>query len=84
MVKNNSTISTKQKLSFFWIFAIVNYIFCDVFTLFHSESLAQLLTGEMGGMLINESFLLGFAILMELPMMMILLILCSFPISPIV
>jgi len=40
MVKNNSTISTKQKLSFFWIFAIVNYIFCDVFTLFHSESLA--------------------------------------------
>ena len=73
MVKNYSTISTKQKLSFFWIFAIVNYIFCDVFTLFHSESLAQLLTGEMGGMLINESFLLGFAILMELPMMMILL-----------
>ena len=51
----------------------MNYIFCDVFTLFHSESLKQLMTGEMGGMEINQSFLLSFSILMEMPMVMIVL-----------
>ena len=39
-----------------WIFVTLNYIFCDVFTLFHSESLKQLMTGEMGGMEINQGF----------------------------
>ena len=56
-----------------WIFVTVNYIFCDIFTLFHSESLKQLMTGEMGGMKINQSFLLSFSILMEMPMVMIVL-----------
>ena len=56
-----------------WIFVTVNYIFCDVFTLFHSESLKQLMTGEMGGMKINQEFLLAFSFLMEMPMMMIVL-----------
>ena len=49
-----------------WIFVTLNYIFCDVFTLFHSESLKQLMTGEMGGMEINQEFLLAFSFLMEL------------------
>ena len=56
-----------------WIFVTVNYIFCDIFTLFHSESLKQLMTGEMGGMKLNQSFLLSFSILMEMPMVMIVL-----------
>tara|TARA_Y100000816_G_C25702579_1_gene371144 strand:- start:94 stop:408 length:315 start_codon:yes stop_codon:yes gene_type:complete len=44
-----------------------------VFTLFYSESLKQLITGEMGGMEINQEFLLAFSFLMELPMVMIVL-----------
>lgn len=65
-------MSTPAKLSLLWIFLTVNYIFCDVFTLFHGPTLSKLLTGTMDGMEINEQFLLGFGILMELPMLMIL------------
>ena len=63
----------KVLLSILWLFVIVNYMFCDIFTLFHSESLKQLMTGEMGGMNITQVFLLGFAILMEMVMVMIVL-----------
>ena len=63
----------KVLLSTLWLFATVNYIFCDIFTLFHSESLKQLMSGEMGGMIISQTFLLGFAILMEIVMIMIVL-----------
>ena len=63
----------KILLSTLWLFATVNYMFCDIFTLFHSESLKQLMTGEMGGMIISQTFLLGFAILMEIVMVMIVL-----------
>ena len=63
----------KVLLSILWLFATVNYMFCDIFTLFHSESLKQLMSGEMGGMIISQTFLLGFAILMEIVMVMIIL-----------
>ena len=63
----------KILLSTLWLFATVNYMFCDIFTLFHSESLKQLMSGEMGGMIISQTFLLGFAILMEIVMVMIIL-----------
>ena len=63
----------KVLLSTLWLFATLNYMFCDIFTLFHSESLKQLMTGEMGGMIISQTFLLGFAILMEIVMIMIVL-----------
>ena len=66
-------MNKKVLFSTLWIFVTVNYIFCDVFTLFHSESLKQLMTGEMDGMKINQSFLLSFSILMEMPMVMIVL-----------
>ena len=66
-------MNKKVLFSTLWIFVTMNYIFCDVFTLFHSESLKQLMTGEMGGMEINQSFLLSFSILMEMPMVMIVL-----------
>ena len=63
----------KVLLSTLWLFVTVNYMFCDIFTLFHSESLKQLMSGEMGGMIISQAFLLGFAILMEIVMVMIVL-----------
>jgi len=66
-------MNKKVLFSTLWIFVTMNYIFCDVFTLFHSESLKQLMTGEMGGMEINQEFLLAFSFLMEMPMMMIVL-----------
>lgn len=63
----------KTLLSMLWVFLTVNYIFCDVFTLHHAESLQSFLTGEAGGMKITEEFLLYFAFIMQIPMIMILL-----------
>lgn len=66
-------LNTKQLLSTLWIFLTVNYLFCDVFSLYYSEFLKQLLTGEIEGILFTEKFLLSFAIIMEIPMIMIVL-----------
>lgn len=63
----------KSHLSTLWIFLTVNYIFCDVFTLMHAADLQQLLTGKVGNMEVTQEFLLSFAIIMEIPMLMILL-----------
>ncbi|GAA5214675.1 DUF6326 family protein [Corallincola platygyrae] len=63
----------KQLLSVLWIFLTVNYIYCDVFTLHDADSLQAFLTGEAGGMKITEEFLLYFAIIMQIPMIMIVL-----------
>ena len=66
-------ITIKDKLFTLWIFVTVNYIFCDIFTLFYSENLKQLMSGAMGGMDITETFLFAFSVIMELPMLMIVL-----------
>ncbi|WP_397447103.1 DUF6326 family protein [Polaribacter sp. R77954] len=67
MKKNN------YLLSLLWVFLTVNYIFCDVFSLYHSKFLNELLTGTIDGIEFTESFLLGFSIIMEIPMLMIIL-----------
>ncbi len=66
-------LTTPILLSTLWIFLTVNYIFCDVFTLFYAPNLQQFLTGFAGGMELTQGFLLTFAIIMELAMLMILL-----------
>ena len=63
----------KKVLSILWIFATVNYLFCDVLTLMNSEDLKQILTGTVGSLEMTPNFLLGAAVYMEIPMAMILL-----------
>lgn len=65
-------LTARDKLQLIWIFLFLNFIFCDVFTLFHAPTLNQLLTGTIDGMAMSEPFLLVFAILMELGMVMVL------------
>lgn len=63
---------TRDKLSLLWVFLFLNFIFCDVFTLFYAPTLNQLLTGVVDGMAMSQPFLLGFAVLMEIGMVMVL------------
>ena len=63
----------KVLFSTLWVFVTVNYIFCDVFTLFHAPDLNQFLTGHSGGMELTQSFLLTSAIIMEFAIVMIVL-----------
>ena len=63
----------KVRLSTLWLFALVNYLYCDVVTLCDPLFLRQLLTGTAGGFQFTQGFLLASAVLMEIPMAMILL-----------
>jgi hypothetical protein len=64
---------TETILSTMWIFVSLNYLYCDVFTLFHAKTLNQLLTGTIDRIEITESFLLSFSIVMELVIAMVVL-----------
>ena len=63
----------KILLSTLWIFAILNYLYCDIMGLMDVNLLKQYLIGSVNGMEMNENFLLGAAILMEIPIAMVLL-----------
>lgn len=69
----NKKYDRKILLSTLWIFAILNYLYCDILGIMDVNLLKQYLTGQVGGMTINEGFLLGAAILMEIPIAMVLL-----------
>lgn len=63
----------KVLLSTLWIFAILNYLYCDIMGLMDVNLLKQYLTGIVNGMEMNENLLMGAAILMEIPIAMVLL-----------
>lgn len=69
----NITKNRKVILSALWIFATLNYLYCDVLGLMDSVLLNQYLAGEVNGMTVDQNFLLAGAILMEIPIAMVLL-----------
>ena len=66
-------MSMQVKLSTLWIFVMFNYLYADVMALMDPVLLNQFLTGTIDGLTINEVFLLGAAVLMEIPVAMVLL-----------
>lgn len=73
MIKKTAGIDMKVKLSTLWIFAILNYLYCDILGLMDSQLLKQFITGNVGGLQVTQEFLLGASILMEIPIVMVLL-----------
>ena len=71
--KTKAKIEPKMLLSTLWTFLVVNYIYCDVFTHTNPEDLKMILNGGSGDIRITPIFLLYFAVVMELPMLMIIL-----------
>jgi hypothetical protein len=63
----------KSKLSILWIFAALNYLYCDVISLMDPELLPHYLAGNINGLELTPGFLLGAAILIEIPISMVLL-----------
>ena len=68
-----ATADRGARLSLLWVFAIHNYLYCDVLGLMDPESLKQYLNGEVGGIEVSQTFLLSAGILMEIPIAMVLL-----------
>jgi hypothetical protein len=46
-------------LSILWVFLTLNYIYCDVLALMDRDYLAEVLTGNVGGIEMTRGFLLG-------------------------
>jgi len=72
MTTGNS-FDMKARLSTLWLFATLNYLYCDVVTLMTPDKLSQFLAGSVNGMQISQGFLLGASILVEIPIAMVLL-----------
>jgi hypothetical protein len=68
-----SRTDLRTPLSTLWIFVMFNYLYCDIVSLMDSELLTQYLTGNVGGLDLTPQFLLGAAVLMEIPISMIVL-----------
>jgi hypothetical protein len=72
-IETDKSNDRRPILSTLWIFVTLNYLYCDVMSLMDPPILKQYLSGTVNRMSINGSFLLGAAILMEIPIGMVIL-----------
>jgi len=72
---NNQAAALDRKilLSTLWIFAMFNYLYCDVAQGMDANFLKQYISGTVNGMQFTEATLLAAGILMEIPIIMVLL-----------
>lgn len=66
-------MNMKSRLSTLWIFATLNYLYCDVVTLMDRNLLRQFMAGNIGSIAVSQGFLLGASVLVEIPIAMVLL-----------
>jgi len=71
--KTTAMQDMQARVSTLWIFAMFNYLYCDVMSLMDPGFLKQYLNGNVGGMQLTPGFFLGAAILMEIPTAMVFL-----------
>lgn len=64
--------SMRSRLSMLWLFALLNYLYCDVVTLMDPTMLRPFSSGIVGGAEITQTFLVAAGILMEVPIGMVL------------
>ena len=65
-------MNTREKLSVLWIVVMMNMIFADILTFMLPGTLQDIVSGNLP-MKITQSLLLVFALLLEVPIIMVLL-----------
>lgn len=65
---DGSRTDPRTVVSSLWLFAILNYLYCDLLGLMYPKDLQGFLNGNVGGLVIDQQFLLYAAILMTVPM----------------
>lgn len=66
-------VNVKIILSGLWIALMFFYAYNDILSFFRKDIAEEVLTGKMGGIEINQTFLFGAGILMSIPIFMIFL-----------
>jgi hypothetical protein len=69
----DARLDSRVKFSALWLFALLNYLYCDIVGLMDAGLLKQYLTGTVNGMQMTRAALLGASVLMEIPIAMVLL-----------
>jgi len=70
--KDTPRIGPRAVVSALWLFAILNYLYCDFLGLMYAPDLQGYLDGEVGGIHISQGFLLAAGVLMTIPMSSVL------------
>ncbi|MFN8082511.1 MAG: DUF6326 family protein [Kineosporiaceae bacterium] len=63
----------RQVVASLWLFALLNYLYCDVLGSFDPTVLRQTMNGTVGGMQVGPTFLLASAVLMTIPIAAVLI-----------
>jgi hypothetical protein len=66
-------LNRKEKMSLLWMVVMFNMAFADILTFILPGSLQEIMTGDMGGLRPTQGMLLAFAVLIEIPIVMIVL-----------
>jgi len=73
MVLEDIKINVKVKLALFWVALMFFYLYNDLFSLFKPGTVEELVGGSLEGIVFTQELLLGAALLMALPSIMIFL-----------
>ena len=65
--------SMPARLSLLWVFIMFNMVFADILSFMYPGALKEVLTGYAGGVHVTPGFLLGAAVVTEIPIAMIVL-----------
>ena len=66
-------MDTRVRLSTLWIVVMLNMVFADILTFVTPGVLKEMMTGYAGEVQLTQGMLLGFAVLLEIPIAMIFL-----------
>jgi hypothetical protein len=66
-------VDPRRLVSALWLFATLNYLYCDVLGLYYAPHLREFLAGRAGSIEMTQPFLLGSAVLVSVPMAMTLI-----------
>lgn len=65
-------VAPRTVVASLWLFATLNYLYCDVLGTHDPQYLKALLTGTVGGIEMNQGFLLAASVLVSIPMSSVL------------
>lgn len=70
---NSADKDVRARLSWMWVFVMLNMIFADIFSFMNAAFLKQLMAGHAGEITITPEFLLLAAVVTEVPIAMVVL-----------
>jgi hypothetical protein len=72
--------NTRIKLSGLWVTLMLLYIYCDIYSLFRTGHLQEMMAGKMGPFEVSQGTLAAFGVLLAIPALMVAVTLFAKPV----